>query len=143
MKRSSSATVVITSRILIGIVTLLNLQAAILFLIHPENFVTAFDLAGIAGETMIRGVGLLFVMWNVPYIAALIHPVRNFVSLLEAVIMQAIGVLGESAILWTLKGALPRTQESVIRFIYFDGAGLVLLIAALFLIWRYYPKKTI
>jgi hypothetical protein len=73
-------------------------------------------------------MGLLFLMWNVPYLFALYHPVKHFVSLIEAVVMQAVGVIGESALLLALPGEHPQIQASVERFIIFDGGGLVLLL---------------
>ena len=62
-------------------------------------------MQGAAGEALVRGFGVLFVMWNVPYAVAAWHPVRRRVS------------LGEAAV----------------RFIWFDGAGLVLLLGAIWL----------
>ena len=85
---------------------------------------------------MIRGFGLLFVMWNVPYVIALINPVKYRVSLIEAVVMQFIGAAGETAILLTLPGNYPVLTGSVTRFIIFDGAGFVVLLAALLLVLR-------
>ena len=83
---------------------------------------------------MIQGMGLLFVMWNIPYLVALIHPLKRLISLVEAGIMQAIGVIGETFLLWKLPDSHPILEQSVRRFILFDGCGLVLLIGALVLI---------
>lgn len=124
------------ARILIGLVTFLNLQCALLFLIYPGNFAPGFELSGIVGEAMIRAMGLLFVMWNVPYIFALIHPIKNRLSLFEAVIMQFIGVTGETILLLSLSGIHPILKASVERFIIFDASGLILLLIAVFLISR-------
>jgi len=122
------------SRLLIAAVTLMNLQAAFLFMLNPQDYAPGFEMSGEAGEAMMRGMGLLFLMWNIPYIFALFHPARHFVSLVEAVIMQFIGVTGESLILLGLPGKHPIIQASVRRFIFFDGAGLVVLLAALLLV---------
>ena len=75
-------------------------------------------------------MGVLFLMWNVPYAVALWHPVRHRVSLYEAIAMQTIGLIGESLILWSLGGAHPVAAGSVTRFIAFDGVGLIALSAA-------------
>jgi hypothetical protein len=48
-----------------------------------------------------------------------------------------VGVFGETIILLALKGEHPLIKASVLRFILFDGAGLVLLSIALFLIQRF------
>ncbi|OIO95144.1 MAG: hypothetical protein AUK03_05880 [Anaerolineae bacterium CG2_30_64_16] len=60
-------------------------------------------------------------MWNVPYFVALLHPVLHRVSLYEAIAMQAIGLVGESLILWSLPGGHPAVGETLARFIAFDG----------------------
>lgn len=118
------------SKGLIAVVVFLNLQAAVLFLLHPADYAPGFELGGAAGEAMIQGVGLLFVMWNIPYLVALSDPIRHRVSLLEAIGMQAIGVIGET-ILWCL---LPEghvlLSSSVTRFVLFDAGDLLLLLGA-------------
>jgi len=76
-------------------------------------------------------MGLLFLMWNVPYAVAAWHPWRHRASLVEAVIMQAIGLVGEALMLQALPPvgyeALGATGE---RFVRFDAAGLLLLLLA-------------
>ena len=67
-------------------------------------------------------------MWNVPYAVALWHPLRYRISLYEASAMQAIGLLGESIILLCLSPAHATLHASLLRFIAFDGAGLILLL---------------
>ncbi|HPO59539.1 MAG TPA: hypothetical protein PLV53_11900, partial [Anaerolineaceae bacterium] len=44
-------------------------------------------------------MGILFVMWNIPYLVALSDPARRRISLLEALAMQTVGVIGESLLL--------------------------------------------
>ena len=117
-------------RLLIGMVFFFNVQCAAAFLISPERYAPAFELAGVPGEGMVRGLGVLFLMWNVPYAVALWHPVRYFVSLSEAVGMQAIGVVGETLIWLGLPVAHTLARGAVLRFIIFDGGGLVLLALA-------------
>ena len=116
-----------TSRLLVAIVTAWNLQAAVTFIISPESFVQAYELSGAAGEAAVRGVGVLFLMWNVPYVFAAIHPVRYRLGLLLALLMQLIGLLGESYIFSTLTIEHAILRGSILRFIAFDGMGLVLL----------------
>lgn len=124
------------ARILIGIVVFFNLDAAFSFMLQPERYTPGFELAGVPGQAVIQGMGVLFLMWNVPYIVALLDPSRHFVSLFEALVMQAIGVLGESIILLTLQGVHPLIEATAIRFIIFDGGGLVLLLIAFWITWR-------
>jgi len=123
-------------RVLIGIVVFFNLDAAFSFMLQPERYSPGFELIGVPGQAVIQGMGLLFLMWNVPYIVAILDPNRHFVSLIEAVVMQAIGVFGETIILLTLQGNHPLIVDTAIRFIIFDGGGLVLLMIAFWITWR-------
>ena len=119
------------ARLLIAVVIAWNLQAALTFLIDPAAFVSSFELSGVAGEAALRGVAVLFIMWNVPYLVACWHPLRHRLSLWEALVMQALGVLGETAILFSLSSGDPVLAGSLLRFILFDSAGLAALGAAL------------
>jgi hypothetical protein len=125
-----------SARTLILAVTFLNLQCAFLFLAAPWNFSPGFELSGQAGDAMIRGLGLLFVMWNVPYVIALLHPVKHRTSLIEAVVMQLIGAVGETLLLLTLGGTHLALTGTVTRFIIFDSGGLFVLIIALLIVYK-------
>lgn len=118
------------SRLLIGIVTFWNLQAAVVFIASPGSFVHSYELSGVAGEAAVRGVGVLFLMWNVPYVFAVIHPLRFRIGLACAILMQFIGLIGETYILSTLPAEHVTLSASILRFIVFDGVGLVLLFIA-------------
>ncbi len=118
------------ARLLIGLVFFFNVQCAILFLAAPQLYAANFELSGPPGEGMLRGLGLLFLMWNVPYAVALWNPVRQRTSLYEALAMQAIGVVGETLLLLTFPPGHAAIRTSVGRFILFDGSGLVLLVLA-------------
>jgi len=123
----------LAARFLIATVIGWNLQVAYIFLFSPENFISSFELSGLPGEAAVRGMAVLFVMWNVPYLVALWHPRRYRVSLYEAIAMQTIGLLGESFILSTLGAGHALLHISITRFITFDAAGLVLLLGAFLL----------
>jgi hypothetical protein len=122
------------SRILIGFVLFFNLQCAVSFIIRPELYAGGFELQGAVGDAMLRGMGVLFLMWNVPYTLAFWHPARFRISLYEAIIMQLIGVVGESAILWLLPGEHLIARSSILRFITFDAGGFVALVLAAWII---------
>ena len=124
------------ARAFIGIVILWNVQCAVVFLLWPERFAPGFQLEGAAGEAMVQGMGVLFLMWNVPYAVALWNPVRYRISLYEAFGMQAIGLVGEIFILVSLPQGYALAAQSITRFIYFDGAGLVSLLAAVWVTRR-------
>lgn len=120
----------IIARMLIGLVLFFNLQAAVFFIMDPGSYTTSFELSGIAGEKAVQGVGILFLMWNVPYVFAIIDPARNRISLISAVIMQAIGLTGEWILFMTLPQGHAVLSGSILRFITFDGMGLIALIIA-------------
>jgi hypothetical protein len=123
------------TRILIFIVFTLNVTCAIQFLRQPASFAPSFDLSSEAGIMVIQSLGVLFLMWNVPYAIAIIHPDRYYVALVSAVIMQSIGVLGESWIYFQIQ-SLILSKLSILRFIWFDTAGFFLLLIAMLLIVR-------
>lgn len=119
------------ARLLIGLVIFFNLQAAVLFIISPAAYSAGFEVGGVAGEKLVQGMGILFLMWNVPYMYALIDPLRHRTSLHQAIIMQAIGVVGETTLWLTLPSGHPAMESTVIRFAIFDGSGLIALWLAL------------
>jgi hypothetical protein len=122
------------ARLLIALVFFFNVQCAIAFLVAPQLYAASFELSGPPGEGMLRGLGLLFLMWNVPYAVALWNPARQRTSLYEAVAMQAIGVLGETLLLLTFPAGHATIRTAIGRFIVFDGSGLGLLVIAAWLV---------
>jgi len=122
------------TRLLIGIVTVWNLQASFIFIFSPDRFAPSYELSGAAGEAAVRGIGVLFLMWNVPYLFALQNPIRYQLALSFALLMQLTGLIGESYILSTLSTENAILKSSISRFIIFDGAGLLLLVLAFLLI---------
>jgi len=119
------------ARILIGLVFIINIQCAIVFIVGPSHYMYGFGLDGAAGAQTVRAFGLLFIMWNVPYAFALVNPKKYRVSLIEAVIMQAIGFIGESCILLIGGSYSIPIENTLKRFIVFDGIGLIFLLIAL------------
>jgi len=127
------------ARVLVAIVIFINLQAALQYLLNPNAYSGSFELEGIPGMAAVMGVGILYVMWQVPYVFAAINPAAHRLSMTEAVLMQAIGLLGET---W-LRSRIPVEhtvlRNSILRYIVFDAGGLVLLSVA----WALVNKKVI
>jgi hypothetical protein len=121
------------ARLLIAMVVVWNLECALVFLLNPGVFAPGFELSGIPGEAALRGIAVLFVMWNIPYLVAMWNPQRHRLSLWEALAMQSVGVVGESLILFSIPGGHPILHTSLMRFIAFDVAGVGLLSIAAFL----------
>jgi len=124
------------SRFLIAMVIGWNLQAALIFILWPERFMHGFELSGVPGATAVRGTGILFMMWNVPYLVSLWNPRKYRFVLGIAIVMQLVGLLGESLILLILPQGHATLHESILRFIIFDGIGLILLILAFWILKR-------
>jgi hypothetical protein len=123
------------SRILVGTVLVINVQCALAFILRPAAYAPGFELSGGAGEGMVRGMGVLFLMWNVPYAVAALNPRKHRLSLFEAITMQTIGLVGESAILLSLPSGHVIVRQTIMRFIIFDGAGLAALLLAAWIVW--------
>jgi hypothetical protein len=127
---------ILIARLLVGFVVTINLQCALVFIINPEGFAPLYELFGIPGKAAIQAFGVLFIMWNIPYAVALVNPVKFHISHYEAIIMQTIGLVGESLIYYDLPTNYIMLRNSILRFIIFDGAGLVALALAA---WITYP----
>jgi hypothetical protein len=121
------------ARVLVAFVTGWNLQAALVFILWPERFAPGFELTGIPGAAAVRGTGILFLMWNVPYLVALWHPRKYRMVLGIVIVMQLISLVGESLILLSLPVGHAILSGSITRFVIFDAGGLILLAAAHFL----------
>jgi hypothetical protein len=122
------------ARLLIGIITAFSLQAAFSFILSPDRFMYAYELSGAAGEAAVRGAGILFLMWNVPYLFALLDPIRYRLALYFAVLVQLIGLIGGIYIFSTLPVELEILINTILRFIIFSGTGLLLIGIAYFLV---------
>jgi hypothetical protein len=121
------------ARLLIAVVVAWNLECALVFLLSPAVYAPGFELIGTPGAAAVRGFAVLFLMWNIPYLVALWQPCLNRRSLWEALSMQSVGVIGESLILFSIPAGHALLQASLLRFIAFDAAGVLLLSLALFI----------
>ncbi len=124
-------------RLLIFGVAFWNLQCAAVFLIFPERYAPSFELNGEVGLVVIRAMAVLFVMWNIPYLFALIHPYRWFVSLIQALVMQSVGFIGETWLFTTITAERVILRSSILRFMIFDGLGILLLGIAVIIALRF------
>jgi len=125
----------IFSSILISLVCVVNIQAGLDFYFRPELYTSAYELIGIPGQIAISGFGILFIMWNIPYIFALWNPIKNKTFLLQAIIMQFIGCIGETSLLFRLpENSYSQLSYSILRFVIFDSIGLLMLIAAILIL---------
>jgi hypothetical protein len=114
-------------------------QSALAFLFSPGRYAPQFELQGEPGVAAIRGFGVLFLMWNVPYAVAAWDPWRYRLALIIAIVMQAIGLAGELLISNSLPEANNLLHDSIARFILFDALGLVALLIAARLTRKIWP----
>ncbi len=126
----------ILPRLLILVVTAWNLLCAIQFVLFARDYTPSFDLLpDVTGRAVIQSIGILFIMWNIPYVFAFLQPYRWFIALISAALMQLTGLVGE---IW-INSQLMHPQNmvsSIQRFILFDAIGLILLVSAVCLVWQ-------
>ena len=120
-------------RMLILIVIYINYQCAIAFLFHPDLYAPSFELTGETGKAAVRGFGLLFIMWNIPYLVAAWNPIKHRTALYESLAMQTIGLFGEVYIRQSLPLIHASARSVIARFIIYDALGMAALIVAVIL----------
>lgn len=111
-------------------VLLWNLSAALPFILAPEAYASAFELSGTVGAVLTRSIGVLFVMWVIPYFPVLRDPERYRMFLMVIIIQQLIGLGAETWMAFTLPAGHAALLATGRRFIAFDAAGMVLLTVA-------------
>ena len=124
------------ARVAVALVLVSNLSAAIPYLLDPDRYAAAFELNGVAGAAMVRGLGVLFVMWSAAYLPLIAHPDRHPALFGVVLAQQVLGLAGETWILATLPPGQAALVASGLRFVAFDGAGLALLCLAFVLARR-------
>ncbi len=120
------------ARVVVATVCIWNLTAAIPFVLNPAGYVHSFELGGsdMAGQVMVRGLGVAFLMWQIPFLPVIWHPGRHRTCFLCVLGMQAVGLAGESLMLAGLEGGHATLRATGMRFVFFDAAGLVLMVLA-------------
>lgn len=113
------------ARLSVGGVFAWNIACAAAFLLQPARYAPGFELPGIPGETLVRGIGILFLMWNVSYPPVIWQPRRFRAIFLIVLAQQLIGILGETWLYLTLPEGHAALQATGLRFILFDSAGLI------------------
>lgn len=113
-----------------------NVNCALEFIVRPFAYAPSFEVDGVAGEALVRGMGILFLMWNATYPLPMWDPWRFRRMFAVVVIQQAIGLAGETWMLLALPAGHPDLARTALRFIAFDGGGLVaFLVVFLLMLW--------
>lgn len=110
-------------------VFVVNVQCALSFAVNPDGFAGAYQLenAGVAGLAAVQGIGVAFLMWNCTYPAVIASPARFLPLAAVVLVQQAVGLVGETIILFQLPDGYEVLASSVERFILFDGFGLIIM----------------
>lgn len=120
------------ARVGFAVVFAWNVLCALQFVVAPASYMGAYQLSGVEGAVALRGMGVVFLMWNATYPLFIVKPRRWPVLGIIIVTQQAIGLVGESIILASLPtSGFALLAESIVRFIAFDAAGLAIEVAAL------------
>lgn len=125
-----------TARILVTAVFIMNIQSALAFILRPAGYASGFELSGTAGLHLVRAMGILFLMWNVPYPPVILRPGRHRVLFGVIIVQQVIGLAGESWLLFGLPSGHLALAATAARFIFFDTFGLIALAGAFLLTRR-------
>lgn len=114
-------------RICFTIVFIVNIHCAISFIVDPGPYAWNFGLRGDSGHFAVRGLGIAFLMWNATYPVFIALP--NLFKVVGGIVLaqQLIGLIGESLLLPYLPHASFLFAASIMRFIYFDAFGLLIM----------------
>jgi len=123
------------ARLTLVTVFFLNVTCAIEFIIRPSAYALSFEVSGVSGEALVRGMGVLFLMWNVTYPLAMWHPWRYRWLVLIIIVQQAIGLAGETWMLLVLPSGHEMLARSALRFIIFDGGSLLAFLSTFVFMW--------
>ena len=113
------------ARLVVGTVFFFNVACALAFVAQPDRYAPGFEVSGVPGRVLVRGIGILFLMWNATYPPVLVRPDRNRTLFAVILVQQAIGLTGETWMWATLPAGHAALWTTGLRFIAFDGAGLV------------------
>ena len=113
------------ARLVVGTVFFFNATCALMFIAWPDRYAPGFEVSGVPGRMLVRGIGILFLMWNATYPPVLVRPDRHRTLFAVILAQQAIGVAGETWMWATLPPGHAALWITGLRFIAFDAAGLV------------------
>lgn len=106
-----------------------NMICIVAFIADPASYTSSYQVNGAAGAVAaIQGIGVAFAMWNVTYPFFILNRNDNKALALAIIVQQAVGLVGEIYIRSGLGPECAGLNESIVRFIWFDAGGLVLLL---------------
>ena len=132
------------ARVALIVVFFFNVTCALAFVARPAAYAYGFEVSGVPGQALVRGIGILFLMWNVTYPLAILYPYRCRWLFVIIIVQQIIGLGGEAWMLLTLPPGHDALRATGYRFVVFDGGGLVAMAVAFgLMVWgqRRLPAK--
>ncbi len=135
-KTKTGDRILLFTRIIVGAVFLMNVSCALAFILQPDTYSPGFEVAGVPGRVYVQGLGILFLMWNATYPLVLLHPIRYRALFIVVLIQQAIGFTGETWLWLTLPSGHSPLRATGLRFMLFDGIGLIAMAGAYWLLRR-------
>jgi len=122
-----------------------NVLCALQFFLVPGDYAPAYGLAVTPeNEALVAGLGVAFLMWNVTYPAVIANPVKFKALFVVVLVQQLVGLVGESVIWFRLSDASLASSaiaDGIMRFVLFDGAGLVLMLVAFCVLRNSFGKR--
>ena len=118
------------ARAVVGIVFAVNIWCALSFILQPQVYTGNFELTGLPGETVVQSFGILFMMWNATYPPVILRPNTHRTLYSIILVQQCIGLAGETWLLFKLPAGHSVLYATGLRFILFDGVGLLMMGAA-------------
>lgn len=113
------------TRIVLGAVFAVNVTCALAFILQPGSYAPGFEMEGVQGRIFVQGLGILFLMWNATYPPVLFRPTHYRTLFKIILVQQLIGLVGETWLWLTLPTGHPVLRATGLRFILFDGVGLI------------------
>ena len=129
------------ARISVGGVFIMNVSCALDFILQSERYKGGFEVSGMAGNAIVQGIGILFLMWNATYPPVVVQPVMHQTLFIIILVQQTIGVIGESWLFLQLPVEHIALRTTGLRFIIFDGLGLILMSIAFG--WLLFKRKSL
>lgn len=133
-EQAPSLIVIWVVRLVVGAVFLMNVGCGLSFLARPDRYAAAFEVGGVPGLALVRGLGVLFLMWNATYPLVIFQPDKNRAIFAIVLIQQVIGLAGEIWIWLGLPAGHAALRATGFRFILFDGIGFLGMLAAFWLL---------
>ena len=139
MKNHNHLFAIWVARLIVGTVFVLNVTCALAFLSRPHRYAPGFEITGVPARVLVQSVGVLFLMWNATYPPVILRPRRQRTLFAIVLVQQAIGLIGEIWLLMTLPPGHAALERTALRFVAFDGAGLLAMAVAYLIVRRQCP----